>query len=189
MLGHALGDTLEYRLNTNFKDDSMRRIALLALVALVLPAALNAPARLMVGGGISNPLGDFADAVNAGKHGRVGLQVGVPVFPVSVRAEGEVHSFSEATGGEKAQLINGTISGVLSLGGLGLSPYVLAGLGSYRYDDSATADAVVNRGYHGGLGASIGALGFGGFAEARYVKIQGDGGDRNYVALTVGFRF
>ena len=102
----------------------MRRIALLALVALVLPAALNAQARLMVGGGISNPLGDFADAVDAGKHGRVGLQVGVPVFPVSVRAEGEVHSFSEATGGEKAQLINGTISGVLSLGGLGLSPYL-----------------------------------------------------------------
>jgi len=167
----------------------MRRIALLVLVALALPAVLNAQARLMVGGGISNPVGDFADAVNAGKHGRVGLQVGVPVFPVSVRAEGEVHSFSEATGGEKAQLINGTISGVLSLGGLGLSPYVLAGLGSYRYDDSATADAVVNRGYHGGLGASIGALGFGGFAEARYVKIQGDGGDRNYVALTVGFRF
>ena len=76
----------------------MRRIALLALVALALPAALNAQARLMVGGGISNPLGDFADAVDAGKHGRVGLQVGVPVFPVSVRAEGEVHSFSEATG-------------------------------------------------------------------------------------------
>ena len=45
MLGHALGDTLEYRLNTNFKDGSMRRIALLALVALVLPAALNAQAR------------------------------------------------------------------------------------------------------------------------------------------------
>jgi hypothetical protein len=167
----------------------MRRVALLALVALALPAALNAQARLMVGAGISSPNGDFADAVDAGKHGRVGLQVSVPVFPVSLRAEGEFHSFSEATGSEKAQLINGTISAVLSLGGIGLTPYILAGLGSYRYDESTTAEAVTNRGIHGGLGASIGALGLGGFAEVRLVNISGEDGDSRYVAATVGFRF
>ncbi len=167
----------------------MRRIALLALVALALPGATNAQARLMVGGGISSPNGDFSDAVDTGVHGRVGLQVGVPAFPVSLRGEGEVHSFSEATGTEKAQLISGTISAVLSLGGIGLSPYILAGLGSYRYDDSTAADALTNGGYHGGFGASIGALGFGGFAEVRLVNINGDDGDRRYVAATFGFRF
>ncbi len=166
----------------------MRRIALLAVVSLALPGAVNAQARLMVGGGISSPSGDFADAVDAGKHGRVGLQVGVPVFPVSVRAEGEVHSFSEATGGDKANLINGTISAVLSLGGIGLSPYVIAGVGSYRFKASA-AEAVTNRGIHGGFGASIGALGLGGFAEVRLVNINGDSDDRRYIVGTIGFRF
>jgi hypothetical protein len=169
----------------------MRRVALLAVVCLALPGTVNAQARLMVGGGISIPSGDFADgdfadAVDAGKHGRVGLQVGVPVFPVSLRAEGEIHSFSEATAGDKANLINGTISAVLSLGGIGLSPYVIAGLGSYRFK-TTEAEAVTNRGVHGGFGASIGALGLGGFAEVRLVNIDGDG--RRYIVSTIGFRF
>jgi hypothetical protein len=166
----------------------MRRIALLALVAFVLPAAVEAQARLMVGGGISSPSSDFADDVGSGQHGRVGLQVGVPVFPVSLRGEGEIHSFSEVTGGENAKLINGTISGVFSLGGIGLSPYVIAGVGSYRYDASAE-DAVTNRGIHGGFGVTIGALGLGGFAEVRLVSIDGDDAKTRYVAGTVGFRF
>jgi hypothetical protein len=112
----------------------------------------------------------------------------VPVFPVALRGEGEIHNFSEATGNDKAKLINGTVSGVVSLGGIGLSPYIIAGVGSYRFDASG-AEAVTNRGIHGGFGASIGALGLGGFAEVRLVKIDGDGTDTRYVAATLGFRF
>jgi hypothetical protein len=166
----------------------MRRIALLALVALALPTAVDAQARLMVGGGISSPSGDFGDNVDTGQHVRVGLQVGVPVFPVALRGEGEIHNFSEATGSDQAKLINGTVSGVVSLGGIGLSPYIIAGIGSYRFDASA-AEAVTNRGIHGGFGASIGALGLGGFAEVRLVKIDGDATDTRYIAGTIGFRF
>ena len=172
----------------------MRRIALLAVVSLSLPAAANAQTRLIVGGGIGSPSGDFGNTVDAGRHGRVGLQVGVPAFPVSVRAEGEIHSFSEDTGSDRANLLNGTLSAVLSLGGIGLSPYVIAGVGSYRFKASA-AEAVTNRGIHGGFGASVGALGFGGFAEVRLVSINGDvgdngdGGDSRYIAGTLGFSF
>ena len=155
----------------------MRRIALLAVLALALPSSGDAQARLMVGGGLSTPNGDFGKRVDSGIHGRVGLQVGVPVFPVSLRGEGEVHSFTEATGDDKTQVIDGTLSLVLSLGGIGLTPYLIGGLGSYRVDDSGVADAVTSGGYHGGFGASIGALGLGGFAEVRLVNISGDDGD------------
>jgi hypothetical protein len=166
----------------------MRRIALLAFVALALPVSATAQARLMVGGGISSPNGDFADNVGTGQHARVGLQVGVLVFPLALRAEGEIHRFSEDSGSGKAKLINGAISGVLSLGGIGLSPYIIAGVGSYQYDATA-AEAVTNRGIHGGFGVSIGALGVGGFAEVRMVTIDGADRDSRYVASTVGFRF
>ena len=65
----------------------MRRLALLAVVLALalLPAIAEAQARLMIGGGLSQPSGDFADLVDSGLHGRVGLQVGVPVFPVAIR--------------------------------------------------------------------------------------------------------
>ncbi|MDA0311529.1 MAG: outer membrane beta-barrel protein [Gemmatimonadetes bacterium] len=166
----------------------MRRIALLAVLALALPVAVDAQARLMVGGGLSTPNGDFSGAVDAGLHGRVGLQVGVPVFPVNIRAEGEVHRFPEVTGGAKTNMIAGTVSAVMSLGGIGLSPYVLAGFGRYRVDPSATA-AETNKGFHGGFGVSLGALGLGGYAEIRVVNVSGATGDTRYIPVTVGLRF
>ena len=48
---------------------------------------------------------------------------------------------------------------------------------------------MTSRGIHGGFGASIGALGFGGFVEVRLVNIDRPEGDLRYVPLTVGFRF
>ena len=171
----------------------MRRLALLTVVlALALtPAAAEAQARLLIGGGLSQPSGDFADDVDSGLHGRVGLQVGVPVFPVSLRGEGELHQFSEKAGTDNTTtMLNGTLSAVLSLGGIGLSPYVIGGVGTYRLD-SGVADPVTNRGVHGGFGVSLGALGFGGFAEIRLVNISGTGGAdaTRFIPLTVGLRF
>ena len=168
----------------------MNRIAALALAAaLAVPAGAEAQARLLLGGGLSNPNGDMKLLYDSGIHGRVGLQVGVPVFPVSLRAEGELHRLPEAGSDETTNMLNGTLSGVLSLGGIGLSPYVIAGVGRYRRAPSGGGEAITDRGIHGGFGASIGALGFGGFVEVRLVNIDRPEGDLRYVPLTVGFRF
>ena len=172
----------------------MRRLALLTVVLALalLPTIAEAQARLMIGAGLSQPSGDFADSVDTGLHGRVGLQIGVPVFPVSFRGEGELHKFSEKAGTDNSTtMLNGTLSAVVSLGGIGLSPYVIAGIGTYRLDDSSAADAVSNRGFHGGFGVSLGALGLGGFAELRLVNISGTAGagGTRYFPLTVGIRF
>jgi Outer membrane protein beta-barrel domain len=165
----------------------MRRIALLAALVFAIPAAADAQARLMVGGGLTTPQSDFADTNESGMHGRVGLQVGVPVFPVSVRAEGELHRLPE-TGGDNTTMIVGTLSGVVALGGLGISPYILGGVGKYNINTS-TAEATASSGIHGGFGVSLGALGFGGYAEIRYVKIDTAGDNSSYIPITVGFRF
>ncbi len=166
----------------------MRRIAFLAALLLVLPTAAESQTRLLVGAGLSTPNGDFSDAVDAGLHGRVGLQVGVPVFPVSARAEGELHRFGEKATDDNTTMLTGTLSAVLSLGGIGLSPYVIAGIGQYRIDGSV-GDAITKNGIHGGFGVSLGALGVGGFAEIRLVSISSDVGNRRYIPVTVGLRF
>ncbi len=166
----------------------MRRFALLTALLLALPAAAHGQTRLLLGGGLSTPNGDLADAVNTGLHGRVGLQVGVPVFPVSFRGEGGYHRFPEKGGDDNTTMLTGSFSAVLSFGGIGLSPYAIAGIGQYRMDSSA-GEAVTNSGFHGGFGVSIGALGVGGFAEIRVVNINGENGDVRYIPVTVGLRF
>ena len=78
---------------------------------------------------------------------------------------------------------------ILGLGGIGLQPYLLAGIGSYRLDAGGTEEAQTNRGFHGGFGVGIGALGFGGFAEIRFVSISGDTRNIRYIPVTLGLRF
>ena len=168
----------------------MRQLMLLAVLALAsTPVISLGQVRLMVGGGLSQPHGDFADQANRGLHGRAGLQVGVPVFPVSLRGEGEIHQFSQPAGIENTTMLNGTLSAVLGLGGIGLQPYLLAGIGSYRLDTGGTEEVQTNRGIHGGFGVGIGALGFGGFAEIRFVSISLETGNTRYIPVTFGLRF
>ena len=168
----------------------MRKLTLLTNLALALtPVICRAQVRLLIGGGLSQPNGDFSEQVNTGLHGRVGLQVGVPVFPLSLRGEGEIHQFSKPTGAKNTAMLNGALSAVLGLGGIGLQPYLLAGMGSYRLDSRSTELPETSRGIHGGFGVGIGALGFGGFAEIRFVSISGDIRKTRYIPVTLGLRF
>jgi len=168
----------------------MRKLTLLTILALALtPVICRAQVRLLIGGGLSQPNGDFSEQVNTGLHGRVGLQVGVPVFPLSLRGEGEIHQFSKPTGAKNTAMLNGALSAVLGLGGIGLQPYLLAGMGSYRLDSRSTELPETSRGIHGGFGVGIGALGFGGFAEIRFVSISGDIRKTRYIPVTLGLRF
>ena len=74
----------------------MRRITLLIVLALAIaPAVAQGQPRLVVGGGITSPNGDFKDSANTGYHVRAGLELGLPTLPVSLRADGDVHRLSD----------------------------------------------------------------------------------------------
>jgi hypothetical protein len=167
----------------------------LTVAGLSLPEGASAQPRLVLGVGISNPAGDLGTEVESGYHGRVAVQLGVPVFPVSVRAEGGVHSFDAAgTSGGTMQQLDGAISAVISLGGIGIGPYFFGGMGKYRQDFSeefARGDPVTRGGMHAGFGVNVGLLGFGGFAEVRIVDldVDTDVGNNRFVPITVGVRF
>lgn len=171
----------------------MRRISFAALFALLLlPAAAEAQIpRAMVGGGLSTPTGTFGDMADPGWHGRLGLQLGAPLFPLAARVEGEYHSFGQPTGGTQYKVLDGTLNAVLRLTGVGITPYFMAGVGRYRVDtETATTDPdpFVETGFQGGFGVEIGALGFGGFAEFRIVQINTEGEKIRYFPISVGFR-
>ena len=167
--------------------------AALAVVALSAPQDVSAQPSLVLGGGLSHPLGDMGDALESGYHGRVGVELGIPVFPVAFRADGAVHRFNgKGTDAGTMNQIDGALSAVLKLGGIGLGPYMLAGIGKYRQDYSDAlegADPETVTGYHAGFGVTLGLLGKGVFAEARLVNLSVDNGNARYFPLTVGVRF
>ena len=77
----------------------MRQFILLVILVLSLtPVTSEGQVRLIIGGGLSQPNGDFTSQVNTGLHGRAGLQVGVPVFPVSLRERVRSISFLSRQG-------------------------------------------------------------------------------------------
>jgi hypothetical protein len=171
----------------------MRRSTVLAALFLALPLAFplaaEAQPRIMAGVGLSTPIGDFGDSAESGWHGMAGLQLSVPAIPIALRADGGYHSFGEAPGGASVSMLAGSLSLVFNLPGVGLVPYLLGGLGTYRTSvDVSGVDPVTDNGFHGAFGVNIGALGFGGWGEVRVVNVNQAGGDARFVTATLGLR-
>lgn len=171
----------------------MRRFPPLAvLLALAIPCSVEAQPRFMVAGGFTAPTGDLSRVADAGYHGQVGLFVSIPTVPLALRGDGFFHRLGSANvTDEDTQILGGTLSVVYELPGIGIVPYLLAGLGAYQLEGGPVGATVKSddSGYHGGFGVTVGGAGtgVGAFAEIRIVKIGGDS-DATYVPLTFGLR-
>jgi hypothetical protein len=166
----------------------MLRPTLLAAVALLsLPLAMQGQVRLLAGGGLSTPIGDFGDAAEAGWHLTGGIQLAVPAIPIALRGDGAYHSFGQASSAPSVDTLGGALSLVFNLPGVGLVPYLLGGVGTYRITAEGL-DAVSDNGFHAAFGVNIGAIGFGGFGEVRFVNINQSVGDARFVTATLGLR-
>lgn len=168
----------------------MRRLFVVALL-LAIPTVAEAQPRLMLGGGFTAPNGSLADAGDPGYHLRAALHVGIPTLPVGLRADGALHRMgSKVTGTDDPEVLEGAVSLVYVLPGVGMQPYILGGAGTYRLE-SGPSEATVTEsttGYQAGFGVAIGGLGLGAFAEIRYVHIPADPGFR-MIPFTLGVRF
>lgn len=171
----------------------MRHFLLLALAsALVAPVAVEAQPRLLVGGGITAPNGNISDFAETGYHAQVGIEIGIPTLPLAFRADGGYHKLSASDGAyDDTKILGGSLSVVYKLPGVGLSPYFLAGVGSYRTEADfvgGATDTNADTGYHGGFGMNIGAVGFGAFVEIRFVRISGVNRTTRFIPVTFGLR-
>ena len=167
----------------------MRRPALLAIALfLLLPAATQAQIRLLGGVGVTNPFGDLRDVSSVGWRAMGGIELGIAALPVQFRADGGYDSFGQKGSNPQTSILSGALSLVVNFPGIGLSPYVLGGLGTYRTSVDGV-DPFSNRGIHGAFGVDIGAVGSGGFAEVRYVSVKTDGDtNQRFVTATLGLR-
>src|SRR5262245_17491819 len=173
---------------------------IIASSAGVLPA--QSPLSLSVGAGATVPSGGFANRVNAGYNVGASLGLHIPLFPVSLRADGmfnqmEYNDAGGLAGGapyraitEYAQVWSGTLNAVVSASSL-LSPYVIGGIGWYRTSE-ADIGANLKRsensvGGNIGAGLKLGLAGFGVYAEARYHWISDS--DVRIVPISVGLSF
>jgi len=168
----------------------MRRVLTLTFAAMLAPAVVHAQPRLMVGGGFSAPNGDATATMETGYHWQASLHVDIPTLPIALRADGAYHRLNSPNPvAAQNAILNGALSLVYILPGVGLQPYLLGGLGSYRVESGpeGMTETVTDPGYHGGFGVAIGGLGFSAFAEIRYVQINAATTTR-LIPFTIGLR-
>jgi len=169
-----------------------RTLPLVLLLAVLLPARAEAQPSFLAGAGFTSAVGDFADLADPGFHVKLGLSVAIPVAPISLQVDGAVHSLEAADSGlEDVDLLSGAVSVVYDLPGVGLVPYLLAGIGSYRIEAGPVGESVeeTDVGYHAGFGVNLGTGSVRGFAEIRYVQVDSDPNNSSFIPLTVGLRF
>jgi hypothetical protein len=168
--------------------------AVLAIGLLVWAPAARAQAGFGVAGGPSFPMGDLKNLVNPGFHGGVVLELGIPLLPIGLRADGMFQQLPGAAGGQNFRQVAGTVNGRLGVLPIPfISAYVTAGAGIYASDfagGQATAGTSWNSdvGINGGIGGRLNLLVIRPFIEARYHHVM-TSPSRAFVPVTVGVFF
>jgi Outer membrane protein beta-barrel domain len=182
----------------------MRRwiLAAACLVSVASAAPLSAQRTISfgVGGGLSLPEGDAADAANTGWHALVTAELASPMHPWGLRLDVAYNRFEfsdqtqAALGGEGHQTAgSATLNIMYRLPKVTwpVQAYVLWGAGAYRTDCSLgpACESRVRYGWNYGLGAKFFFLGFRNFVEIRGHRTKSRTADVHYFPLTLGIMF
>jgi opacity protein-like surface antigen len=170
-------------------------VAALAVVALPVATA-QAQVGFGVAAGLSAPMGDFKDAVDAGYHLTGIVNFSAPLAPIGFRGEVSFNQFNFKSGigfpaDAKDNILSGTANAVVSAPGM-MGIYGIGGLGLYRGSCSwcgvsSTSENKV--GFNVGAGFKFGLSGFAAFVEARYHHISTTGGSTSFVPVSFGLTF
>lgn len=177
-----------------------RALATAALVvAVAAPAHAQTPFRLGLAVGPTFPTGDLGDGNEWGFHATASLGMRPLLSPIGIRAElgySDVGGKGSASTSSDLRVLSGIVNAELGLGGLGVKPYLIGGLGIYNTKrDFENRDSETDFGLNAGVGAAFDLVGFGAFAEARFHRIfVGDDADGNtvntsFIPVSFGIRF
>ena len=171
--------------------------AMIVFATLTTPLAVSGqptiirPIQIGVAAGAAIPVSDLSTNFSTGFNvtGTVGIN---PVgLPVGFRGDVAYNQFG-SKGGTNVNAKFASVTGnvVLSIAGVGLTPYAIGGIGFYHVSSSVTGSTASNDfGFNIGAGASIPLSGFLAFVEARYNRVSESGGSASFVPITFGVMF
>jgi hypothetical protein len=158
--------------------------AVVALGVIATPLSAQRLVKLNLGGGVTLPVGDLADAADPGWHALGGLEISSFMQPIGIRVDGAYNRFGAEDPAADAVIYSATLnfSYRLPMTNSPLSPYVIAGWGAHWLDCSEDCEADQRYGWNAGLGTKFN-FGLRGFLEARF---HGVTGKVRYVPITLG---
>jgi hypothetical protein len=164
------------------------------LLVLVSGARAQSPVEIAVGGGATEPTGDFGNAAKLGWHGLAT----VTVFPsggvLGIQATGFYGQNNFDPGGGKWKLAAGLAELRLNMRTTAaFKPYFTAGGGVVNYKAALSSGPTASQtkgAVDGGLGVAYSAGGDGGiFLQLRYINVFASGSDLNFIPITIGAHF
>ena len=174
----------------------MRRVATLVLAALAAissPAAAQGRVEIHLGGGVTEPTGDFGKAAKLGWHGlgSIAWFPGKEVFAIQATGFYGQNKFDPSGG--KFKLAGGLAELRLDLRSeAAFRPYFMLGGGlvnSKASPDGGGGTSNTKGALAGGVGLGyVGATNVGFFVEFRYVNVFYSGSDQTFIPLSAGLR-
>jgi hypothetical protein len=176
-----------------------RLLAALAVAGAMLAAGATEAAsqlRFSIAGGPSMPLGSLGDEVDTGYHAQLSAALSVPLLPVGIRVDGMFTQFPEPGEDGNFRVVSGSVNGVFSMPSVGITPYLVGGIGIYNSrftddDDDHDHDtgSTTNVGANVGVGLRIGLPGLAVFGEARLHNLFNEGDAVRFAPVSLGVRF
>lgn len=168
-----------------------RTMRWLVSVALVLGAGRLSAQRIMVGGGLLMPMGDYKTADKMGFIGQAGI--GFPAGPIGIRIEADYGQTKHKNVDGNSKLIGGMAAAVYHFKTpASVTPYVLGGVGMYNVKFTATGfpdQSETKFGFGVGAGLEMKMTAMSLYLEAKYMNIATTGSATTFIPITVGLRF
>ncbi|HUF50218.1 MAG TPA: outer membrane beta-barrel protein [Longimicrobiales bacterium] len=173
------------------------RIAALAAV-LLLAGAARADAQIGIAAGPTVAIGSLGDITDLGYHVQLSAGLSVPLFPIALRIDGAWNQFPETGTDGGLRVLSGSANAVFSIPSVGLTPYVIGGLGAYNSrwaeedepgHEHGGEGSTTNLGVNVGVGVRLGLPGLSAFAEARLHNLFNEGDATRFIPISLGLRF
>lgn len=178
---------------------SIRTALIIATVALTASAsAASAQIGLSLAGGPTVAMGTIGDVVDMGYHAQLSASLSVPLLPVGVRVDAMFNQFPETGHDADFRVLSGTVNAVLSMPSIGITPYLIGGVGAYNskfIEDEALGHnhgeetSGTNIGANLGAGVRFALPGLAVFGEARLHNLFNEGDATRFAPISVGIRF
>jgi opacity protein-like surface antigen len=166
-------------------------LAGLSLVTLVKPLNAQRPVFVNVAGGVSLPMGRFADGANTGWHALASLGVSTFMQPIGLRLDAAYNNFTAKIAGPPDQAVTSATLNLtyrLPMTNSPISPYLITGAGVYRFECVGGVDCgtTTRFGWNAGLGFKLAGLGHTWFLESRFHAVNARAGNVRFVPITFG---